>query len=105
MNDRFDVFDSLGNKVGEFTPTDGSGDLVGLVVILALILVPAAVVVALSVLLLPLIPVGYVYGLIVLAEQGFKAARKGDWGEAIVCWVFILIPAIFVYWLASIGVI
>lgn len=64
---KFDVFDELGNKVGEFVPSgeDGEG-LFGCLLIVALFVVG-----------LP------IYGLVWLVNKGLKAVQEGDKGKAL----------------------
>lgn len=78
MNDRFNVFDSWGNYVGEFVPV-GSGLLDSLILFVIMII---------------LWTVGFlIYILVVLVVRGFRAARDGKWGKA---FLQLLVPVLVV---------
>lgn len=81
MSGRFNVFDEWGNKIGEFIPSDGSGGLAGL----ALLLVMAVL---------------WTAGFLIYAViAGFKAAIEGNWKKAFAFWAIPLI--IIVIWVVS----
>ncbi len=70
MSDRFDVFDSFGNFIGEFVPSGSDDGCWASLFSLFLVII--------------LWTVGFlIYLLIWLIVGGFKAASKGDWGKAL----------------------
>lgn len=68
MSGKFNVFDEWGNKVGEYTPTGGSG-ADGLIMIIVMIY---------------LWTIGFlIYTFFRLIEQGVKEANLGNWNKAV----------------------
>lgn len=88
MNDQFSVFDSWGNKVGDFIPTGGGcvDSVIGLFAMIILWTIGLAV-----------------YALIKLIAEGFKALGQGKWGLAIACFIPIWLPIILMMFLAGAG--
>lgn len=73
MSGKFDVFDSWGNKIGEFVPSNsGDGCLTSIIVILVIAI---------------LWTVGFLFYCVYwLAAKGVAAAKEGKWFEALVWW-------------------
>lgn len=83
MDGEFNVFDEWGNYVGKFTPTgSGFGD--------AILMVIAMIV---------LWTIGFlIFSFIKLIANGFKAAKKGDWENALMYWT---VPGLLTFFLVA----
>lgn len=76
MSGKFNVFDEWGNKVGEYTPTGGSG-VDGLLMIVAMIF---------------LWTIGFlIYTFFRLIGQGIKEVKLGNWSKAVGYLIFPMI--------------
>ncbi len=83
MDGEFNVFDEWGNNVGKFTPA-GSGFGNAILMIIAMLV---------------LWTIGFlIYLFIRLIAKGYKAARKGDWENALMYWA---VPGLLTFFLVA----